>query len=222
MSGDQYLHVIKYLYIHLYQSNPNNMDWCITINIISFKPGVWSLPGLYHACAISGWIQVCTCWNMLKNQNRWFGFFWCGFVLKLHTFEGGWFSSGASTSSGCLNLGRVRLHHNQPHNRKGLVGQPSTPSKLSNLLARVPNSQQLVSIFVIILIIKLVIIFIFILTVIMVKANNQNHWSAWPRGAACNRSWCWETSGAEVSFQCYICWYRIFLKLIMTIGRSQK
>jgi len=27
--------------------------------------------------------------------------------------------------------------------RKGLVGQPSTPSKLSNLLTRVPNSQQL-------------------------------------------------------------------------------
>jgi len=27
--------------------------------------------------------------------------------------------------------------------RKGLVGQPSTPSKLSNLLARVPNSQRL-------------------------------------------------------------------------------
>jgi len=27
--------------------------------------------------------------------------------------------------------------------RKGLLGQPGTPSKISNLLARVPNSQQL-------------------------------------------------------------------------------
>ena len=84
--------------------------------------------------------------------------------------KGGWFSFGASTSSGCLFLKiflapsqnfhppekRTNimvifdwqcLYHHYSHNRKGLLGQPGTPSKISNLLARVPNSQRLVSTF---------------------------------------------------------------------------